>query len=112
MSGKDIYILGAGFSAFAGIPLMNNFIQKARTYYFGSLVDSKKYTERKDIFDKVEQHIDRFSKVRAYLDIDLHNIEMLYSLIEMESQLGSIDKTAVSDFKHYVSYTIEHFTPS
>jgi hypothetical protein len=111
MSGKNIFILGAGFSAYAGIPLMNNFIQKARDYYFELFKNEQKYADKINTCNKVDNYIDRLSKVRSYLNVDLHNIETLYSLIEMESYLGNVEKRLISDFKKYISYIIEYSTP-
>jgi hypothetical protein len=33
-----VYVLGAGFSAYAGLPVMSNFIEKAKDIYFSDIL--------------------------------------------------------------------------
>jgi hypothetical protein len=77
---KITYILGAGFSAPAGLPLMNNFILKAKDMYYS---DPEKFNYFLKIFDK----IDGLSKIKNFFKADLYNIEEVLSLFETESIL-------------------------
>ena len=65
---RNVYILGAGFSANAGIPLMNNFIQCARElfYRYDSPLDEDENSEYtvnivneiiEQSFNKLNEHI-------------------------------------------------------
>ncbi len=109
----NVFILGAGFSAGIGVPVMSNFIQKAREYYFKELEDpkNKEDEENKKKFNKVENYIANISCVRNYLDVDLHNIENLYSLIDIENKIGIQSHELLKAIKYYIWKTIEYFTP-
>jgi len=91
--GKTTYILGAGFSAAAGIPTMNNFLPTA----FELL---KRY--EKDCYADASltvglaRLIDSKRAVAANSDLDVHNIEDLFCLVEQTSDSGAKQEGGVS----------------
>lgn len=101
---KKTYILGAGFSRYAGLPLMNDFYFKSKDIYPNLVEDDKKS------FDKVFEYFDDFSKVKHIMNADFYNIEELLSIIEMDAFIHN--ETDIKD--HYLNYlktVIENLTP-
>jgi len=99
---KITYLLGAGFSAPAGLPLMSNFILKAKETYYSN---NKKYAYFQRIFNK----IDELSKIKNFFNSDLYNIEEVLSLFETESILYRNTKFR-KDFIQFISDVIEYYT--
>lgn len=77
LTDKNVYILGAGFSRALGLPLQDDFLQKAKEIYFTNL---QKFKHFKTIFDYQNQ----LSSMRNYLSLSLLNLENLFNLIEMQ----------------------------
>ncbi|OMD09847.1 SIR2 family protein [Paenibacillus odorifer] len=99
---KVVYILGAGFSAPLGIPVMSNFIVKAKDLYFS---DQEKYGH----FDEIFTLLNQMSVIKNYFKTDLYNIEEILSILEMNNYLsGSSDS---EKFKVFLNDVIEHYTP-
>jgi hypothetical protein len=90
---KVVFILGAGASAHAQVPLTNNFFDKALNLLEENKIDNedRKYFEIiKDLYqDKVRQ-------ISSNFNFDLKNIETIFSLIEMAKLTGK-----------FLNYTIE-----
>jgi hypothetical protein len=99
---KITYILGAGFSAPAGLPLMNNFILKAKDMYYS---DPEKFNYFLKIFEK----IDSLSKIKNFFTADLYNIEEVLSLFETESILYRNTKFR-NDFIKFIIDVINNYT--
>jgi hypothetical protein len=97
-----VYLIGAGFSAPLGLPVMSNFLIKSKDLYFS---DSTKYEHFREIFSTIE----RLSVTKNYFEADLFNIEEVLSILEMQEQLeGSHLK---EQYIKYIADTILHFTP-
>ena len=75
MKSKVVYILGAGFSAPLGLPVMSDFLSRSKDLYFE---DSQRFKH----FDKVFQEIRHMAQAKNYLDIDLFNIEQILSILD------------------------------
>lgn len=103
---KTTYIIGAGFSRYANLPLMNDF-------YFHSKDVYSKLTEESDkkSFQKVFKYFDDFSKVKHTMDADFYNIEELLSIIEMDSFVNG-NKRIYKDYLNYLKKVIELSTPT
>ncbi len=98
------YILGAGFSAPAGLPVMANFVSKAKDLYFS---DPEKFRYFKRVFN----HIDDMSKIKNYFDSDLFNIEEVLSILETERQT----RNATQDSEEFISFicdVVNQYTPN
>lgn len=100
---KVVYILGAGFSAPLNIPVMDNFLMKAKDIYFEN---PSKYSHFKTIFEIIRNM--SFSK--NYYNCDLSNIEEILSILEMQERFG--DETLKKSFVTFIADVIKHFTPS
>ena len=82
MKKNVVYILGAGFSAPLGIPVMRNFIDEARKI---RRRDDAKYGYFSEVIDLVKQTI----SAEKYFQHDSGNIEEALSLLEMKSSIES-----------------------
>jgi hypothetical protein len=100
---KVCYILGAGFSAPLGLPVMSNFLSHARDLY---TTDPEEYSSFKRVFDEIrEMHI-----CKTYYAADLLNIEEILSILEMKS---FVDKnTERVEFADFILKLIDALTPS
>jgi hypothetical protein len=103
---KNVYVLGAGFSADAGAPLMNNFFSRAR-----NLKDdpgSGLSPQERDIFGRVVQYRFDLDKALAKVLVDLENIEQLFSFLEMELQLSPLSAATLrNDMTYLIARTLE-----
>lgn len=76
---KTVFILGAGASKEAGAPLMDVFLKES-----DKLNKSGKIEEIfKDDFNRVFDAIDHLDPIYARANVDLENIEKVYSIFEM-----------------------------
>lgn len=78
-----VVLLGAGASFDYGAPLMKDFY-KVASEIFVNTRDPKV----KDHFTTVFEFIDKLQKAQAKANIDLHNIEQVYTALEMAKLLG------------------------
>ncbi|MED1953781.1 SIR2 family protein [Brevibacillus centrosporus] len=100
---KVVYILGAGFSAPLGLPVMSNFIFKAKDMYFKS---PKQYGYFQDVFHLLNQ----MSVIKNYFKSDLFNIEETLSILEMNDYLS--EKSQTDLFTRFLSDVIQYYTPT
>lgn len=98
-----LYILGAGFSAPAGLPTIGTFYRTSRRLFF---TEGKNYEHFKPVFD----YIERASGAMNYLDAELFNIEELLSIIEMDNVANSRRETEI-DINRFVIDTVRACTP-
>lgn len=74
-----VFILGAGASVHAGVPVMKDFFDEAYDLYD----DGKITGEDKEFFKRVIEAKNSIRSILANLQIDINNIETIFSLIEM-----------------------------
>lgn len=98
---RIVYLIGAGFSAPLGIPVMSNFLMKSKDMYFSN---PKKFEYFKSVFDTIS----KVSVVKNYYSADLFNIEEILSILEMQEYLDNGDAEI---FKKYISDVIQYYTP-
>ncbi len=83
---KNVFILGAGFSANAGAPVMWNFIEQAK-----QLRDDQRLglpPEDYKTFGRVFERLGELRVAQAKMAIDIENIEHLFSLLDMDIEFG------------------------
>jgi hypothetical protein len=101
---RVVYILGAGFSAPLGLPVVADFLVKARDLYFSRREEHKH-------FDDVLGQVAQLSMVKNYVEADLFDIEEVFSVLDMEEHLkGEYARSKrLSDFIRsvIVAYTPE-----
>jgi hypothetical protein len=99
---RVVYVLGAGFSAPLGLPVMNDFLFKAKDLYFH-------HPDRYAHFEKVLKEVNKLSVVKNYYDSDQFNIEEILSILEMlPNARGSNLRKA---FASLIEDVITYFTP-
>jgi len=97
-----VYILGAGFSAPLGLPVISNFLDKSKDMYAS---DADSYPH----FSKVFSVIEKMHKSGIYYNADLFNVEEILSILEMREAVD--DETERSSFIKYIIDVIDHYTP-
>ena len=73
---KVVYILGAGFSAPLGLPVMSNFLDMARDLH-------RDYPEKYSHFAEIFAEIKKLAVSKNYFKTDLFNIEEIFSILDM-----------------------------
>jgi hypothetical protein len=96
-----VYVLGAGFSAPLGLPVMGNFLMKAKDMY---AADPQSYGHFKEVFD----YISSMGSVQTYYEADLLNIEEILSVLEMRDQIGG---NRSRRFVQLLVDVIKYYTP-
>ncbi|WCL51030.1 SIR2 family protein [Leptospira sp. GIMC2001] len=97
-----VFFIGAGFSAPSGIPIMGNFINKAKDLYFS---DPDSYL----IILETLQLIERYSLVKNYMNVNLFNIEDLLSIAYMDSLIQK-DTKSLDNITHFIKTVITSYT--
>jgi len=107
---RFVFVLGAGTSAAAKAPLASDFMDKAR-----SLLRAGELSQQdKDAFNLVFKARDALKAVHSKADLDLANIEVLFSAFEMANlfgRLGSLSEDEVQSLpgamRRLISRTVE-----
>jgi hypothetical protein len=96
------YLLGAGFSAPLGLPVMNNFLIKSKDIYAS---ESEKYPHFKEVFDQITA----MNVAKSYYSADLFNIEEILSMLEIQEfiERGRLRES----FIQYIRDVIKYYTP-
>lgn len=95
------YILGAGFTAPLGLPVMKDFLRKARDLYATR-------PEECAFFGDVFKQIEWLGKIKSYYNSDLLNIEDILAIFEMNSSLSGRRKHL---FEEFIRTVIALLTP-
>jgi len=104
ITGKTVYILGAGASHHTGAPLLKDFLVAAR-----NIRESKRDLKYKDSFDRTFEWIDSLRGSSYYVDFDLDNLEHVFSLAEMCKQLNIRDgELHSSDLRYLILETLDN----
>jgi hypothetical protein len=99
---KVAYVLGAGFSAPLGLPLISNFISIAKDLHTS---DPERFHDFREVFSR----IDEFARIKHYANADLLNVEELLSLEQTESFLNR--QPINRRFVDFIIKVIEECTP-
>jgi hypothetical protein len=98
-----VYLLGAGFSAPLGLPVISNFLTTARDIYYS---DPVKYKEMNHVLTT----INAMHTALSYYKVDLFNIEEILSILEMEKEITG--KKKVSEYyENFIKVVINETTP-
>jgi NAD-dependent SIR2 family protein deacetylase len=102
---RNVYILGAGFSAPAGAPLVNDFLDRSRELYDDprSSMDEAERRQFKQVFDFKRS----MSLAREKFLIDLDNIEKLFGLAEISLRLGEPVKETRDAIVYLIAKTLQ-----
>jgi hypothetical protein len=100
----NVYILGAGYSAEAGIPLMRQFLDHARREFESPRRRLPRYLEPH--YESVLRFRHDSKRCRDTVDLDLDNIEILFSLVEMATLVGDRKPRLLESVKHFIGDTV------
>lgn len=90
---RNVFIVGAGFSAEAGAPVVSTFFDQAMELYKDP--DSGLTRDQRAIFKEVFDYRNSLEPAELKLRIDPENIEELFGLVEMAAQLNNPEAQAV-----------------
>src|SRR5947207_11371211 len=76
-----VYVLGAGFSAPLGLPVIRNFLLRAKDIYFSN-------TTQYGYFSDVFKRIDDLARLKNVFAADLLNIEEILSILQMDGEFA------------------------
>lgn len=103
ITGKTVYVLGAGASEHVKAPLLKDFLLSARLLYEGG--EDLRYGES---FKRVFSMIDALRASSYYVKFDLNNLEDVFSLAEMTKQVGfGRGERIVSDLNYVIMETLD-----
>lgn len=91
---RNVYVLGAGFSADAGAPLINNFLDLSHRLLLDPATELDD-TERKQ-FGDVFRFRQEVAQAREKVVLDLDDIEQLFGLIEISERVRSSSELRTS----------------
>jgi hypothetical protein len=103
-----VFILGAGASAHAGVPVMDGFMDRARQLYHPSLE-----APLKEHFDRVFKILIELQRVHSKAELDLNNIEAVFTTFELGQTIRKLPGAdddfdgAVNSLKALITYTVE-----
>lgn len=100
---RVVYLLGAGFSAPLGIPVMSDFLSKSKDMHS---LEPTKYQHFQEVFKTIKD----MSVAKNYFNADLFNIEEILSILEMKDYLNSSGNSDM--FKKYIADVIKYYTPN
>lgn len=83
---KTVFILGAGASAKAGVPLMNNFLDEARALWQRGEIGE----EDKEHFETVFRGISSLQQIHSKSQLDINNLESVFATFEMAKLLNKM----------------------
>jgi hypothetical protein len=96
-----VYLLGAGFSAPLGLPVMRDFLIKSKDMF---AVHPKQYASFHNIFALINQ----MGSIQSYYQADLFNIEEILSILEMDQQVSGKRSRR---FAKYIADVVRFYTP-
>jgi NAD-dependent SIR2 family protein deacetylase len=102
---RNVFILGAGFSAHAGVPLIKGFLDKSR-----ELMDdpsSRLDPLERDLFKRVFEFRREMAQACEKVAIDLDNMEELFGLVEMSQRLGGEQRETRNATVYVIAKTLE-----
>jgi hypothetical protein len=102
---RNVFILGAGFSAHAGAPLIRNFLDKSRELMDNPSSDLESFERER--FGDVFLFRREMAQAREKVMIDLDNIEELFGLVEMSQRLGDDTRKTRNSTVYMIAKTLE-----
>lgn len=103
ITGKTVYVLGAGASHHTGAPLLRDFLVQARL-----LLDGKETLRFRNSFQRTFEWINSLRGSSYYVEFDLDNLEHVFSLAEMGKQIGvDGNEERVSDLRNLILETLD-----
>ena len=96
-----VYLLGAGFSAPLGLPVMRDFLIKSKDMF---AIHPRQYASFRNIFALINQ----MGSIQSYYQADLFNIEEILSILEMDQQIAGRRSRR---FARFIADVVSFHTP-
>jgi NAD-dependent SIR2 family protein deacetylase len=102
---RNVYVLGAGFSAPAGAPVIRDFLDRSRELYDDprSSMDGPE----RERFARVFEFKRSMGQAREKFRIDLDDIEKLFGLVEISQRLGENIGQTRDDLVYLIAKTLQ-----
>src|SRR5215831_1033558 len=97
-----VYLLGGGFSAPLGLPVMRDFLIKSKDMF---AMHPKQYASLRKVFALINQ----MGSIQSYYQADLFNIEEILSILEMDQRVTGKRSRR---FARYIADVIRFYTLS
>lgn len=102
VEGPTVFVLGAGASVHAGAPLLRDFLARARD------LSKRGAVRRPEAFENVFRYVEDLLPAAYHVDVDLKNLEHVWSLAELQRQMGLEGASeVVNDLKVVVGETLD-----
>lgn len=105
MLDRNVFILGAGFSATAGAPLVHDFLDKSRVLLDDPL--SPLNAAEREHFQRVFRFRRDVAQAREKVIIDLDDIEQLFGLVEISHRLGKTPRETWDSTVYLIAKTLQ-----
>jgi hypothetical protein len=102
---RNVFVLGAGFSAQAGAPLIRDFLDKSRELMDDPSSGLEPFERER--FSEVFRFRREMAQAREKVMIDLDNIEELFGLVEMSQRLGDDTRQTRDATVYMIAKTLE-----
>jgi NAD-dependent SIR2 family protein deacetylase len=102
---RNVYLLGAGFSAAAGAPLIHNFLDVASALWEDP--DTPLTTLQRQDFETVFEFRREMAQAREKVRIDLDNVEHLFGLVEIAHRLSTASQSVRRAILTLIATTLE-----
>jgi hypothetical protein len=102
---RNVYILGAGFSADAGAPLIHGFLDFSRK--LKDQPQSELDPVEKKHFESVFRFRREMAQAREKVRIDLDDIEQLFGLVEISQRLEATPQETRDDTVYLIAKTLQ-----
>ncbi|WP_233079735.1 hypothetical protein, partial [Rheinheimera soli] len=105
-----VFILGAGASVDAGAPVMGDFLERAQR-----LLVTRKVEDKREHFERVFLAISKLQVVHSKAQLDLNNIESIFTAFELAKIIGHLPgfdssrkiSALIESFKEVIVATLE-----
>ena len=96
---KTTFLLGAGASAKAGVPVMKNFLDEAHDLWQQNKLTDKDAKHFKNVFNGIAS----LQKIHSKSRLDINNLESVFATFEMAKLLQKMPEYEVSEIEGLIS---------
>jgi hypothetical protein len=105
VSDRNVYLLGAGFSADAGAPVIHDFLDRSRVLLDDPSSELDKV--EREHYLKVFEFRRKMAQAREKVRIDLDDIEQLFGLVEMSLRFGDEPRETRNSTVYLIAKTLQ-----
>jgi len=102
---RNVFILGAGFSAHAGVPLIKDFLDRSRELMYDP--SSRLDPLERNLFERVFEFRTEMAEACEKVAIDLDNIEELFGIVEMSQRLSDEQRETRDATVYMIAKTLQ-----